>query len=108
MIEWYDAMDSEDSPVTCANRDAKSPPLINEADYQVICTEKTGAEANMLIYSSNDKIEDRLWSARQEPRWKDGEWIILRGPNWTVDCKTEAQCQNWQSGFGGEILKADS
>lgn len=108
MIEWYDAMDAEDSPVHCTSREAKTPPLINEAEYQVICREDTGAEANVMTYASNDDIEDRLWSARQEPEWKDGEWFILRGPNWTVDCKTEQQCQNWQSGFGGEILKSDS
>ena len=108
MIEWYDAMDAEDSPVHCVQREAKSPPLINEAQYQVICREESGAEANIMTYASNDDLEDRLWSARQEPEWKDGEWVILRGPNWTVDCKTEPQCQNWQSGFGGEILKTDS
>ena len=81
-------------------------PLIEQAKYQVICTDQTGSDANAIIYRDLSDMKDRLNFAVQQEEWINGEWIILRGPNWTVDCVDSHQCDLWQSGFGGETIAA--
>ncbi|HAT1243354.1 TPA: hypothetical protein I8V59_001587 [Corynebacterium striatum] len=103
MIEWYQAMDSKDSPITCEHREAKTPPLIPSAKYQVMCTDQEGAEANLLIFDSNDDMRRRF----EDIQAFSDTWPVLVGPNWTVDCKTDSQCERWQKGFGGDIRKSN-
>ena len=102
--ELYDRIDAEDSPVSCVEREEVVPPEIEGAEHQVNCIEATSSLTTIATYASNDDLEEHLSVVRGTAEWEYQDMAVLRGANWTVDCKSVAQCKDWQKGFGGELL----
>ena len=102
--EMLASVDKQDSAVQCQKVEQRDRPLITQATHQGNCVDQNGADANLLIFDTQADIDSRVGEAMQRDIWASGEWIILRGPNWTVDCKSLGQCENWQDALGGEIL----
>lgn len=70
--------------------------------------DQNGAEANLLVFDDQANLDARIGQAMQRDTWAEGEWLILRGENWTVDCKSLQQCELWKEAIGGEILGANA
>lgn len=104
--ELYDRIDAEDSPVSCVEREEVAPPEIESAEHQVNCIEATSSLTTIATYASDDDLEEHLSIVRGTAEWEYQDMAVLRGANWTVDCKSVAQCKDWQKGFGGELLSA--
>ena len=102
--ELLAAVDEPDAPIQCQQAEQRERPLITQATHQGNCVDQNGADANLLIFDNQADIDSRIGEAMQRDVWASGEWIILRGPNWTVDCKSLGQCENWQDALGGEVL----
>ena len=105
--ELYDRIDEEVSPVSCVEREEVVPPEIEGAEHQVNCIEAPSSLTTIATYASNDDLEEHLSVVRGTAEWEYQDMAVLRGANWTVDCKSVAQCKDWQKGFGGELLHSE-
>ena len=105
--ELLAAVDEPDSPIQCQQAKQRERPLITQATHQGNCVDQNGADANLLIFDTQADIDSRVGEAMQRDIWASGEWLILRGTNWTVDCKSLTHCELWQDAIGGEILGAN-
>lgn len=105
--EMLAAVNEPSSPIQCQKSEQRERPLIHQSIYQGSCIDQNGAEANLLVFDEQSEMDSRVGEAMQRDIWASGDWVILRGPNWTVDCKSVDQCKNWQGAIGGKILGAN-